>query len=292
MTILRIYFLGSTHEAKNYTENGKGNPYDSNENVYLREWKGKNGEKKIRFVFSGPDSFNAIRTIKSIKKEALDIVPKYINENNLYGNTEELKIEISGHSRGGLIAQRVYDKLKSTYEKAKFIIKKYDEYAGPFKRLKKGNDSHNIGVRKNKNLDSSVFVVSLHPTVPFNSIAKNKNAKYTVFTTCSHGSTGAVGRVFDKISDKSSRIFYHISDFHFDKKKNAKAQIASMDKSDYIAITKENVLEKSKELAKRLKCKIKDGDDINKIVNAICKKISSRRGKIFKGTLKKFKLLG
>lgn len=299
MILLRLYFLGSTHKAKHYSR--KGIPYNGDENVYLRLWKNQKQEDsdiKVRFVFSGPNILDIGKlSINSICKKALKIISDYIESNiiKLGFSESDLQVDIAGHSRGGVIAQRVYEDLKTKHPKAKFNIAKYDEYAGPFNRLIRVNDSHDLGEKTDENEapDYSLVVVSVKPGVPFKSISKNKNPKTIIFTTCSHGSCNAVGAAFSKLYTDSQRngVFFHISDFHYKKtaKENFHEQIKELvQKNEYMKLTKSNALNLLKKLAKKIDCPptVCNGNDIDKIINAILNKkykifyaISRRRRK-------------
>ncbi len=193
--LLRLYFLGSGHEAKYYSNKGK--PYNGDKNVYYRSWRPQKNQEnqvepiiKIRFVFTGPSGMDTIKpTSASITENALQIIPNYIGNILNHGSTEkDLKFEIAGHSRGAMIAQDVYEELNKKYPDAVFSIAKYDEYGGPFHILKKKNNVRDLSTKPDENnaqgakssdstnlLDYSLVVISMDPTVPFRSIAKNKN---------------------------------------------------------------------------------------------------------------------
>lgn len=217
-----------------------------------------------------------------------------------------IKIKITGHSRGGTIAQKVYDKLKSYFKYDSDIIKfntlnKADEYSGGFNRFFRTDyDKHTL----DSNLDS-VQVVSMAPTVPFNSIAYNRNAKVTIFTTCSHGSCMAVAKAFRKHFQNEKGVYFHISDFYFKKGEEFKNQLNSLKKEEFFKISKDDLMENLKSLCQKLLSKniydkkyanllkSKDKklqnkkDNIEKMIlmELIKKKISSRRYKIFEEEL-------
>ncbi len=147
------------------------------------------------------------------------------------------------------------------------------------------------------------------PTVPFNSIAYNRNAKATIFTTCSHGSCMAVAKAFRKLYKNAKGVYFHISDFYFQKGKDFKKQLSSLKKEEFLLISKNdlipflkhlcvkllgknNYLKKYNNLLKSKKKKLqgKENPEIEKLIlmELIKKQISSRRYKIFEEELKPF----
>ena len=323
MILLRLYFLASIHKAKYYSIKGK--PYNGDKDVYYSSWRPQKNQKntenqeklhiqksqgepiiKIRFVFSGPSGMDIIKSAASITKKALNIMPDYIdNILNLGFAEKDLKIEIAGHSRGGMIAQNVFEVLAEMYPDVVFSIAKYDEYGGPFNRLIKKNDAHDL--RKKVIGGNSVVVISLCPAVPFRSIAKNKNPKTLIFTASSHGSCMAVGKAFLNIYKGSDRygVFTHTSNLYY-QKNSSKATFSeqvkkfSAEKNAYEKLTLGNALKPCQKLAKAIGCKPKvyNSNDINKVANGIASKkfsifhaVSRRRAKAFIDALIKLGIL-
>lgn len=323
MILLRLYFLGSGHEAKYYSIKGK--PYNGDENVYYRSWRPQQNQEntenqenqvepiiKIRFVFTGPSGMDIIKSAASITKKALKIIPDYIDNSILKCgfNVQDLKFEIAGHSRGAMIAQDVYEELNKKYPDAVFSIAKYDEYGGPFHILKKKNNVRDLSTKPDENnaqgtessddtnlLDYSLVVISMDPTVPFRSIAKNKNPKTIIFTTCSHGSCMAVGKAFLKIYKGSDRygVFIHISKLYYQKNSSEatfseQVKKFSEEENAYEKLTPGNALDLYQKLAKALGCgsKVYNSNNKNEVVQGILKTksrilhaVSARRAKAF-----------
>lgn len=181
--VLEVIFLGSGHIASNYADNGKY--IDCNGHIvrYKRNDVKLNSEKEKKgdvIVFSGPNSMDTIKdglNIKDISRNAQEVLKEEIytlleelDNSNINKNAKNFRevlektlskrindksnnshntvqIEISGHSRGGTIANWVLTGLKNEFINDKRVVFSridiFDEYAGPINsRSKRYKDDY------------------------------------------------------------------------------------------------------------------------------------------------------
>ena len=132
MLILSISFLGSGHKAKDSPNSGIST---KNPNIYFLD----KGNSKS-YTVSGPTTLNILAEKRSIARSTKDSFTFFEGViNKLLEIHEVIQVKIKGHSRGGVIAKNVYEKLTRSFSsnpKVNFLPPIYlDPYAGPLSRL-------------------------------------------------------------------------------------------------------------------------------------------------------------
>lgn len=172
--ILSISFLGSGHKAKDSPNSGIPT---KNPNIYFLDKKNRKS-----YTVSGPTTLNTLAEKRSIARSTKDSFTFF------EGVIEELlktyiviKVKIKGHSRGGVIAKNVYEKLKKSFSsnpKVDFLPPIYlDPYAGPLSRL--------LGSLRKTEENNAVVVYTVNEW-RFRSPMEVEKAKIVIFTKVAH----------------------------------------------------------------------------------------------------------
>lgn len=96
----------------------------------------KKSNRITRYSFSGPGildlgNTNIANNVRNGVALLTNVIDHFLSENN---DDSEIRISVSGHSRGGVAATLVVNKLKKLYAKnkrVKFVLRVSDPYAGP-----------------------------------------------------------------------------------------------------------------------------------------------------------------
>ncbi len=195
---IMVNFLGSCHPASKHIE--AGTQYGKYKEVYFN-LKSVNGKYAIVLTFSGPTKFDIKKpNIKSITKEAKEILDDLISNINLLieenkGQDKKMQVylDIKGHSRGGIIAENIYEWFSLNSSNLKIKLGKLiiaDPYAGPVNRIiKKGNDNFDYLNKNIKSVPESKIVVYTVAERRFRDPAKSLNSDVIVFTDVTHDRT-------------------------------------------------------------------------------------------------------
>lgn len=133
---ISINFLGSGWLAKDYDTHQ--NQYNTKfKHVYYSTEQDK-GSLKLQLVFSGPHMSDVIRpTVKTLTKDAKDVLEDLVAYIRSKSARVKIEINITGHSRGGVIAQIIHTWLSKKISPYGIKMNKLvlaDPYAGPFNR--------------------------------------------------------------------------------------------------------------------------------------------------------------
>ncbi|MDR1628147.1 MAG: hypothetical protein LBR79_05180 [Oscillospiraceae bacterium] len=175
---IKIFFLGSGHLAKDAPSPGKvaKNPVTkkTDKNIYY-----VCSPNKDSYKVSGPTALNGIFSDRSIGQQVrnscaffCDVITHELTQNI------RLIIIIKGHSRGGIIAKKVYAFLFNRFsKKVTFVPPLYlDPYAGPISNILKENDQIE---------DSGVVVYTVNEQ-RFRTPASVTSASIVIFTNVAH----------------------------------------------------------------------------------------------------------
>lgn len=194
---IEINFLGSCHMAAKHPNAGAR--YGNYSEVYYN-LKRQGSDKILTLTFSGPTLMDLKKpNISSIKKEAKEILNDLIPNIHLLG--EKISISIQGHSRGGIVANKIQRWLTLSSNPLKDMIKLKglvlaDPYAGPInRRVSKASDNLD-----DSNLDVPTSKVAVYTTAEkrFRDPAQSLRSNVIVFTDTSHDRTRYIAKyVFD-----------------------------------------------------------------------------------------------
>ncbi len=191
---ISVYFLGTDHEAGH--EPNSGTPYKNDKEVYFKQ-----NNEKTNFVFTGPTKLDIFEpNIKSISQKGENVLGEYVEKLLEPRNDVKIKIKIKGHSRGGIVAKIVYQKLKAKFGKNSQVnfdsLIVLDPYAGPFNRLAKSKDTVDDAIDVNENVVNAVYSLIERR---FASPATALGAKTIIFTDCSHDKTKYIAAGITKL---------------------------------------------------------------------------------------------
>lgn len=193
---ISAYFLGTDHKPGK--EPNPGVPYKNDKEVYFKIGKSKEENEKTNFIFTGPTKLDIFKpNIQSISQKGKSILSKYV-EILIKNKNNDVEIKIKGHSRGGIVAKIVYQKLKAYFGSNKQVkfgpLIVLDPYAGPLNRLAKSKDTIDDVADANVNA-----VYSLTEGL-YASPATALNANIIIFTDCSHDKTKYIAMGITKLA--------------------------------------------------------------------------------------------
>lgn len=190
---ININFLGSGHPASKHV--GSGKQYGKYKEVYINyNLYGDLG--KINLTFSGPTTLDIKKpTVASITEVARKILKDLI-DNICRLPVNKITINILGHSRGGIIAQKIYNWLsKQKFDKSVVLnnLSLADPYAGPINR-KFHKKMDNLDKNKTNNIPNHKLVVYTVAEKRFRDPAKSLQSGRICFTDVSHDKTKYIAK--------------------------------------------------------------------------------------------------
>lgn len=196
---INVNFLGSGHPASKHP--GSGKQYGAYKHVYINYTVAGN-VCNIDLTFSGPTKLDIKKpNIKSITKEAKEILGGMVPD--IRALERNIKISIFGHSRGGIVADKIHNWISNNHFGEGVILENLsiaDPYAGPVNRRihkkfnnfdisdsKESNDKNQISV--SKNIPANKVVVYTVAEKRFRTPSKSLQSNVIVFSDVSHDKT-------------------------------------------------------------------------------------------------------